>query len=132
MIDTAVPINEKASYYFSPKHRRIATEDVSIWDIDFQNELSCFKASIHNEWIYNEVSWGFIKNGEEFIIVGHNLINRELKFAKFVSNENIWHGYPADFRNKPDDKPVPQLLLIWFNEKVISKPLLKRIKQGQI
>ena len=40
------------------------------------------------------------------------LNNRELKLAKFVdgTNNNVWHGYPADHMTKSQDRPTTGIL----------------------
>ncbi len=135
-INNSVPITHNGvttNYFFSSKHRGAPTTDISVWNIGLDDELNCFSNSFENGWHNNGFAWGcIISNFNDLLILGENLRNAELKIAKFVTNQNQWHGYPADVRYKPRDKPLPNILLSWLAKGIISKSLMARIKQGQI
>lgn len=121
--------NDETKYFFSPKHRGSPTDDISVWLINHEEELEIFETCFTNSWISFSNGWGVSKSLE---ILGKNLRNQRLIIAKFVVDQNLWHGYPADIRYKPKDKPIPQILMLWYNEGLIDKATLSRIKQGQI
>ncbi len=134
----AVKTNEKVlvkhgklstEYFFSPKHRGNPTDEISVWLITHLEELEVFNTCFANSWIVHSNGWGVSKS---LSLLGENLRNRRLILAKFVFDQNLWHGYPADLRYKPKDKPVPDILMLWYQAGLIDKPTLSRIKQGQI
>lgn len=120
-------------YLFYEKHRGVPTAEISVWKVEFQKELECFKESFESDWKVDNNSWGFIRDGNGYEVLGNNLSNPQLYFAKFVGDDhNVWHGYPADFKNKPNDKPKQAVLQKWKDGKIINKPVLRKIQQGQI
>lgn len=120
-------------YFSSSKHRGLATNEISVWEIDIDTELICFTSCYQNSWHTGGKGWSFVAGGiRKLSTLGYNLRNQELIIAKFVEDQNQWHGYPADIRHKPGDKPLPNILANWFNNGFISKSLMTRIKQGQI
>ncbi len=120
-------------YYISPKHRRMPTWDISVWAVSFQHEVDCFRTCYANGWHDGSYGWSFILDGPlNYVLLGHNLRNPNLRIAKFSLNHDRWHGYPADLRNKPADKPIPSILFNWLNNGHISKATMTRIKQGQL
>lgn len=134
MVGITVTVNQEIKYLFYEKHRGKATNSISVWDANFTDELSCFKECVNRQWIFENNGWGHIKiSDDEYMVLGHNSFNPVLRFAKFVGdNTGLWHGYPADFKQKPNDKPKNVILLRWLNEKFISKHVYRKIQQGQI
>ena len=121
------------NYLSSPKHRGNPTNEISVWVVDVDTELGCFTTCYQNGWHNGNSGWSFVAAGIlQLLTLGHNLRSPELVIAKFVSGQNLWHGYPADVRHKPADKPLPHILLNWFQNGFISKSLMTRIKQGQL
>lgn len=121
------------NYLSSPKHRGKPTNDISVWLIDVPAEVACFTTCYQNDWHNGHSGCGFVVAGvQQLLTLGHNLRNPQLVIAKFVTDQNVWHGYPADVRHKPADKPLPPILLRWFQGGFISKSLMTRIKQGQL
>lgn len=136
IINTPIDIEDdagKTQYLISQKHRGQPTDEISIWELSFEEEVDCFSTSHHKGWNSGPTGWGCHLNGAGTLqVLGRNLKNPQLRIAKFVSNQELWHGYPADIRNKPHDKPLPSILSAWFEEKVITKAIMSRIKQGQL
>jgi hypothetical protein len=121
------------NYLVSPKHRGKPTNDVSVWVVDVATEIACFTTCYQSGWHNGHSGWSFVVAGvRQLLTLGHNLRNPQLLIAKFVTDQNQWHGYPADVRHKPADKPLPPILLNWFQNGFISKSLMTRIKQGQL
>lgn len=135
-LNTPIPIdhNENSTQYLiSPKHRGHPSHDISVWSIDFDDEVKCFTNCYSNGWHNHSNGWSFIPAGPgQLLMLGRNLRSPELQIAKFVENQNQWHGYPADIRNKPGDKPLPHILINWLHDGHISKSIMTRIKQGQL
>ncbi|MCI0449510.1 MAG: hypothetical protein L0Y79_06965 [Chlorobi bacterium] len=99
------------------------------------DEVECFRLCFRRNWHNGIVGWGLKPNGSSFDVVGRNALNDELKLAKFVNNvvtnNHNWHGYPADYRNNPQDRPMTWILLLWRNNNIITKTHMRRIKKGQ-
>ena len=65
-------------------------------------------------------------------ILGVNNVNPELKIAKFVhSTPTIWHGYPADYIQKNQDRPTLDVLMKMHSNGLITAKEMKRISKGQ-
>ena len=65
-------------------------------------------------------------------ILGRNNVNPELIIAKFVnSTPTIWHGYPADYVQKNQDRPTLDVLNKMYSNGLISAKEMKRISKGQ-
>lgn len=135
-VDTLIAVahNGNTTNYFSySKHRGNPTNDISVWVVDIDTELACFTSCYQNSWHDGLNGWSFIAAGvRQLLRLGHNLRSPELMIAKFVTDQNQWHGYPADIRHKPSDKPLPAILANWLQNGFISKSFMTRIKQGQI
>lgn len=131
----AVTYQENSTFYLiSLKHRGNPTRDISVWSVDHDSEISCFSRCFQNQWHDNTHGWSFMPSIDikHFQIIGYNLRSPELIIAKFVAGQDFWHGYPADIRHKPTDKPHPKILLSWLTAGHISKATMVRIKQGQL
>lgn len=135
-VDTPIEILNNTSptdYLCSSKHRGQPTNDISVWIIDVEQEVECFKACYQNKWHNTITGWSFIfGSSRQLLLLGRNLKNGELRIAKFVINQRQWHGYPADLRYKPSDKPLPNILIEWYKKGYITKTIMTRIKQGQL
>ena len=46
-------------------------------------------------------------------------------------NANLWHGYPANLKNK-QDRPLDHVLRKWKEAKYINKPDMRKVKQGML
>lgn len=65
--------------------------------------------------------------------VGVNFHGESLVLGKFVdgiANGN-WHGYPADYRRNPRDRPPISVLKSWVNQGHIKKHQHAKISRGQ-
>jgi len=119
-------------YLISPAHRR-NQRNKSQWVIDMETEVLCFVDSQLKLWVEDSCSWGIIKNGNSLQVLGVNTVQEDLKLAKFVSknNNNIWHGYPADYCRNTQDRPHMDILKKWREERLIEKHQIVKIKQGK-
>lgn len=135
-VNTPIAITHNGSstnYLCSSKHRGNPTHDISVWLVDLDAEVTCFTVCYQSGWHNGTNGWSFLASGmQQLLRLGHNLRNQDLLIAKFVTDQNQWHGYPADIRHKPADKPLPTILSAWLAAGHISKALMSRIKQGQL
>lgn len=65
-------------------------------------------------------------------VLGHNNRREELKIAKFVdgSQNDVWHGYPADYLRNKHDIPHTTVLTTWKSLGYISKSTLNKLRRG--
>lgn len=133
MLDQIVEVTNAINYLFYSKHRGRPSNDISVWNISFTEELDCFKESVQEGWNVGDNYWGFIIHNKHFQILGENTLNSNLCFAKFKGDEaSLFHGYPADLKNKPKDKPKNLVLNTWLEKNLITKSTYRKIQQGQI
>jgi hypothetical protein len=131
--DTELDLKPRTNskYIISSQHRKTGNMNKSTWTISHDEEVECFVLSKISNWTVDYIGWGVKLAGRVLQIVGRNDANSELKFAKFVdgSKKNIWHGWPADYKNRKQDIPATNVLLSWNNSKYISKSHVRKIKQ---
>jgi hypothetical protein len=134
-LDTQIPLSPIIDriYYISSAHRNLVTADKSKWTISVNKEVECFIEGQTSEWIEDNFSWGLKFNGNALEEIGVNTQNQVLKIAKFIdsSNNNIWHGYPADYIRKQQDRPSIAILSKWRERNIISKHHIVKIRQGK-
>ena len=125
--------NFLCKYFISSQHRRVGNPNKSIWILSHEEEIGCFVFSINSGWKNQIVSWGLSLLGTEMQIIGRNPENEELKIAKFVdgNGNNIWHGYPADYLRKSQDRPETCTLKSWVQHGYITKAKMSKIRLGQ-
>ncbi|WP_308131381.1 hypothetical protein [uncultured Flavobacterium sp.] len=121
-----------AKYYVSSAHRRIQRHK-SRWTVTIDKEVECFIDSQTKSWIDATASWGIIQEGNNLLVLGLNSQNEELKIAKFIAknNDGVWHGYPADFNRKIQDRPAMSILQSWRTHGHIEKHHITKIRQGK-
>jgi hypothetical protein len=133
-LDTELDLMPETSkkYYVSSAHRRIQ-KDKSRWTVAVDLEVECFVGSQLNGWIEDVTSWGIMQKGNNLMVLGENSQKELLKIAKFISKNgnNVWHGYPADFRRNGQDRPGMTILQNWRTSKVIEKHHILKIRQGK-
>ena len=131
-----VQINENILYIVIDYHRSASfIANKSRWIITVNEELECFRVTIDNNWHDTNTGWGIHRenNTNVLFILGVNVFNENLKIAKFVKdqNHNHWHGYPADWRRKTQDRPPVGLLNNWRRIGVIPKHKIAKIRSGK-
>lgn len=133
--DLSTVVNEQCSYIISSQHRRTGNPDKSIWIISHDEELDCFVFSYRERWfeLNIDICWGIYILGNNLQVIGRNADGFESKIAKFIdSNRNTrWHGYPADYFIKSQDRPPTEILQRWVIDGYISKPSMSRIRTGK-
>ncbi|MGV6946000.1 hypothetical protein [Sphingobacterium kyonggiense] len=120
-------------YIISSHHRRKNNPHKSVWTISFDDEVDCFVLSLTSKWNLECEAWGIKLNDNGLETIGINADSEELKLAKFVdgAKTNTWHGYPADYVKKSQDRPSTEILHNWVKEGYIAKHKMVKIRQGQ-
>ena len=128
--------NRDLHYKISPKHR-VATpsENLSIWQVDYQSEVQCFIDSIDSSYAVGHRAWGFISS-PPFSKLGIGKFSNEITelfMAKFVDGDknDKWHGYPCYYK-RVADTPPKSVLTRWVKEEIITKKQMSKISQRQI
>jgi len=124
---------EKLIYYkVRSVHRRHGNSEKCIWTIFIHEEVDCFKLSTSENWLEDTKGWGLKINSEGCLEqVGVSEQNESLKIAKFVDSSSTreWHGYPADYCRRKQDRPSTRVLIDWKEKGLISKTKMDKIKQ---
>jgi len=133
--DTEIDLTEQTSgnYIISSQHRRTGNPNKSVWTITYDEEIECFIQSMNGKWKLDTQAWGLKVVNNVIQIIGLSPDNQELKLAKFVdgNNINVWHGYPADYMKKSQDRPTTNILQIWVRSGFITKAKMSKIRLGQ-
>lgn len=122
----------ESSYIISSYHRRPSGNiNKSIWIISNEEEIDCFISSKNSNWVKDSTCWGLKLINNALQVIGRCPTSDELKIAKFVdgNKNNIWHGYPADYKNKKQDIPHTSVLTIWKNNHYLGKSDIRKLKQ---
>lgn len=132
--DTEIDLTKKTkgNYIISSQHRRAGNPNKSIWVISFNEEIECFIQAMNGDWKVGAEAWGIKVVGDILQVVGLNNDKHELKLAKFVdgTNKNIWHGYPADYMSKAQDRPATNILKAWVKNGFLTKSKMSKIRLG--
>jgi hypothetical protein len=113
-------------------HRRRGNPNKCIWTISLEEEVNCFRCSALKKWLEDKEGWGLKINAQGGLEqVGESDKKEKLKIAKFVDSSSTteWHGYPADYCSRNNDRPSLKVLEDWMNNKIINKTKMSKIKQ---
>lgn len=123
------------------KHRGRVASNISKWSIGIPDEYDSFKNALKSTVKsgqtpnYNKLNlcWGVHIVQSVLAKLGENSNNNNIKFAKFTKhpNNSEWHGYPADYQNKPQDIPSEKYLKKLKQDNYLTKAKLNKIKQGK-
>lgn len=123
------------------KHRRAFGYDIAKWSITIPEEYISFKnalqATVTNgvtpDFDSLNLCWGVHISEGILTKLGENHNNTNIKFAKFTKhiNNHEWHGYPADYQNKPQDVPSSKYLTKLKDDNYLTKSNLNKIIQGK-
>lgn len=135
-INLDVPNNVGNNIFYTTvsQHRVGGNSNKSIWSISLQEEVNCFQYSLSNNWLENYIGWGLrLSNNNQMEVLGYNRLLNDLKIAKFIDGceNDSWHGYPADYRNKIQDRPPFKVLKEWGNNGFIHKHQISKIRSGK-
>jgi hypothetical protein len=104
----------------------------SCWLISNEDEIECFITSNTSSWTESNIGWGLKSVDGEIQVIGESTQRVELKLAKFIGDQNdLWHGYPADYIMKNQDRPSATVLKMWCESGFIVKHQLLKIRQGK-
>jgi len=120
-------------YQVHPDHRN-GTRGKSQWTISEQAELDMFDNVLGHGRLHSDVGWGlYIDNGRvDYLGVAQDHY-RKVFVAKFVdgSQNNCWHGYPADHQRNVSDIPAPYILQEWLDANLLRCAVIRKIMRGQ-
>ena len=122
------------TYIISSQHRATGNPNKTVWVLDFNDEVQCFTQSKTSEWIQDNYGWGIKVINSNLQNIGHNFENETLKLAKFVdgNGNDKWHGYPADYLRRSQDRPPTFILKNWVDQGYITKAKMSKIRKGQL
>lgn len=135
LTDTQIDLTElKKSYIISSQHRKTGNVNKSLWSISNEEEVLCFVETIKQKWIDGANAWGVKVVNNALQKVGANNDGQTLKIARFVDSysADVWHGYPADYIRKSNDRPTTNVLSDWVKKSYITKAKMAKIRQGQL
>jgi hypothetical protein len=126
-------IDFTCKYIISPHHRMKGKRDKTIWTLSHDGEVECFIFSYSSEWFEGNICYGLVIENNTPVVVGENPSGGKLKLAKFIdsSNTSLWHGYPADYLERAQDRPNESILRSWVNKKYITKAKMLKIRSGK-
>lgn len=137
-LDLDVPIQtaEGAFYVLKSDHRGTPSEHKCTWTIHRVAELACFAEMIAKHWHQDDTGWGLCyDDGGNPVELGRNSSDEVLKLAKFPCDQGIappvWHGYPADYLRRQQDRPPMRILNAWRTEGFVKKFEIARIRGGR-
>ena len=118
-------------YSPNPQHRN-GTWGKSQWLISLADEFGCFNTAHANDWIENDTGWGLYLSNEvpNYLGLAQDHITKVF-IAKFVGDQGIWHGYPADHQQNHQDIPTEQVLMRWMEANLFSPAKVRKIVRGQ-
>ncbi|MCG3771480.1 MAG: hypothetical protein JW384_02666 [Nitrosomonadaceae bacterium] len=120
------------TYQIHPDHRN-GTPGKSQWIIPATDEVKSFEQAVALGCIDFKSGWGLhCPNGIPESL-GRTTTQHEVKIAKFVENlmPVFWHGYPADYRRKPQDRCPVSVLQTWHTVGYIEKYEIARVRSGK-
>lgn len=126
--------NKEIYYQINYSHRRGGNPDKSIWIITENEEVACFELALLQGWLEDKTGWGIKKDSTgKLEQIGISRLQEPLKIAKFRddSQNNEWHGYPADYQSKQQDRPSTKILQIWREKGIIEKHHISKLRSGK-
>ena len=116
------------------RHRGRPGRRHSVWLISIPEEVACFDRAWQGEWgNMGDELWGHIDSGQRLEPLGLNGHQEKLWFAKFVRavRASPWHGYPADYRRKAQDRPPTRVLHQWRDLGILAKHQVAKVASGR-
>jgi hypothetical protein len=131
-LDSEIRSPDGHRYVVKLDHRSLPSEHKSAWLISVEEEVACFDKALASGWTVRAIGWGLHLAGQKSLVLGENHV-RKLKIGKFVSNPPniLWHGYPADYRSKLQDRPPIAVLSSWRDAGIIKKHEMTRVRRGK-
>jgi hypothetical protein len=139
-MDEDLPVENRQgwSYKIHSEHRwRGDFRKKSRWTITTDDEYGCF-CDCHPRagWFDGDIGWGLHIRNTRPVVLGKFVPRggdpdhpEDTSFAKFVSQNDKWHGFPINLKRDeiPDD-----VVDKWFEQGLIWEHELRWIKQGAI
>jgi hypothetical protein len=122
--------------YLIHQAHRDGTKDKSQWTIEVPKELTVFAAALRAHWTDAAAGWGWglhiVRGRVAYLGVGRD---HELRVfvAKFLdgTHTSTWHGFPADHRRGPSDRPPERVMKTWLETKVLAPAKVRKIAKGK-
>lgn len=117
-----------------PHHRdAIYAAQKSQWCISINEEHACYATATAETWTSGGYYWGLHVVGHAPAVLGTAPLPAQypLKIAKFVGNQDEWHGYPVAHWLSPFDKPGAEVLRQWVISGLINRPAMAKVHRGK-
>lgn len=129
-------------FYIHKVDHRNSSPKKSQWTISEESERECFSHSLISSWSDKEQAeyeyWGLHFDNEQVAYLGITRSSggaqqEPLFIAKFLdsSQNNKWHGYPADYVKNNQDKPPSLVLKAWADAQHFSPATISKIAQSK-
>lgn len=125
--------------YFIKSDHRNSSPEKSQWIIERDDEIAIFEYTCIAKWLSTTQrnAWGLHFQEDKPQILGSSAAIEPLKqnlwIAKFMRSLEplCWHGYPANYRIKQQDRPEIGILQDWYSKGHIKKQDIARIRCGK-
>jgi hypothetical protein len=137
VLDQPVPTRVGAHYVHVSYHRNRTRKEKSQWTVAMDIEVEIFAVTFESSAQALQTLWGLWLLDGKAQVVGvsraENPPQYGLKISRFQKNDRpeYWHGYPADYRAHPHDRPPTSVLQGWRVGGIISKADVSRIRGGR-
>ena len=121
-------------YTAHPHHRNAAfAHQKSQWAISVNEEEVCYATANAHSWTSGGCFWGLHLVGPAPAVLGVAPAPAfsPLMIAKFVDDQDNWHGYPVAHWLSPFDKPDVKVLEDWLTSGLIRRPTMAKIHRGK-
>lgn len=135
LINQPIPIDQYNTYKIIGYHRGQSTNDKSVWNNSYQEEIDCFCQSLTRDWTAiknnNLEAWGFQYNhGFQAIGIGTIPERKSLYIARFYCGQSKeWHGHPIDY-TVVNHKVPDSVTTKWHDSGHITLRQKSKLKQG--
>jgi hypothetical protein len=132
-LDVAHPTGVGIPYILKSDHRNGGNGKKSQWKISPVLEVRCFEHAHRSGWRQTLNAWGLHLPVKAPAVLGVTVDGEDVKLAKFLSQSSTtpWHGYPADYRRNPQDRPAVNVLQSWRTNGLITLSDVARVRRGR-
>jgi hypothetical protein len=128
---TIVRGEDSTDYAPNPVHRD-RTQGKSQWTVTLPEEVAIFTRTYVSFWVQANEGWGLYYNNGVIAYLGKARNHLTKVFlAKFVSDQNLWHGYPVDYQQSEKDIPPTSITNLWLQDGILPAPTLRKIIKRQ-
>jgi hypothetical protein len=103
----------------------------SQWTIPVADETLCYTHANAQGWCGADKGWGLHLSAAGPAQLGVSPQQFHLFIAKFVQDQNVWHGYPVAHWLSPFDKPSADTLKAWEDRGLINRATKAKIYRGK-